>query len=167
LIGNRFLTAAQPQGEKSMSVFMVSKEHIDAIIAVVAQGPAQSEQDRQQWEDSMKYGILPDSSDPLGELGNTLIRENLASINARYPDTVNHPERVPGPCEPYWLVPYVFHSPKRIPTVVEAFKLIHSYQYQSCEHNGWETSQAKRTCEKLINLLIMALPGYKSAKWEI
>jgi hypothetical protein len=154
--------------KKSMSAFMVSKNQIDAIIAVVACGPSHSEKDARRWEDSMKWAdILPRTEDPLGELGNVLIHENILSINARYPDTVGTPERLPGPCEPYWLVPYVFHSPARIPTVVEALKLIDCYEYQSCEHDGWKTSQAKRVCEKLRGNLITALPGYEAAKWSI
>jgi len=151
-----------------MSAFMVSKGKIDAIFAVVACGPAHSEKDAQLWADSMRWaGILTKTQNPLGELGEIFIRENLASINARYPNTVGKPEHVPGPCEPYWLAPYVYHQPSRIPSVVEALKLIDCYEYQSCEHDGWKTSQAKRLCEKLRGNLITALPGYESAKWSI
>jgi hypothetical protein len=44
---------------------------------------------------------------------------------------------------------------------------LHAYTYQSCEHNGWETSQAKAFCDALRDRLISTLPGYNDGPWTI
>jgi hypothetical protein len=151
-----------------MSAFMVSKEHIDAIIAVIAEGPALSETTVQEWKSSIQYAkILPTNSEnPLNDLGSLLVRENLSSIHYRYPDTVRNPENTPGPEERYWEKEYVYQRPARVPNVIEAFKINECYEYQACEHPGWKTSEAKKICDKLRAVLILALPGYNAAPWE-
>lgn len=151
-----------------MAVSMVSKSHIDAIVAIVNEGPAQSGISKRDWKDGInRRGILPTGTEnALNALGDLLVRENLSSIHYRYPDTVANPEDTPGPCNLYWLREYVYEQPTRIPTVVEAFKVIKCYEYQSCEHPEWEDSEAQQICEELRLCLILALPGYEAAPWE-
>ena len=50
--------------------------------------------------------------------------------------------------------------------VVEALKALDCYEYQSCEHPEWETSEAFEFCRAMRNLLIGCLPGYDAAQWE-
>lgn len=150
-----------------MSAFMVSKSHIDALVAIIDEGPAKSGITIQEWKNSIDYAkILPENSvNPLNDLGDMLVRENLSSIHCRYPDSARNPENTPGPVELYWAKEYVYQRPARVPNVVEAFKVIDCYDYQSCEHPAWETSEAKKICDKLRTMLIPALPGYDAAPW--
>jgi hypothetical protein len=152
-----------------MSAFMVSKEHIDAIMAVIGHGPSDKAPTYLEWKDRMEWAnILPkfDTAQAINDLGDLLIRENLSSIHARYPDTIDNPDRTPGPIAQYWFTPYQFKAPPRVPTVVEAFKLLDCYEYQSCEHEEWPNSRACEVCRKLRAALIPALSGYDAAPWE-
>jgi len=52
-------------------------------------------------------------------------------------------------------------------SAVELIKALHCYEYQSCEHPGWRTSQAHSFCRALERRLIGELPGYDDAPWAI
>ena len=49
----------------------------------------------------------------------------------------------------------------------ELLNAIRGYQYQTCEHPSWETSEAKAFCEALQQRLISMLPGYRNGPWLI
>ena len=150
-----------------MSAYIVSRQHIDALMVIIAEGPAQSECTPEDWESNVRYAnILPQNSENrLNDLGDMFIRENLSSIHYRYPNTLQNPENTPGPEDLYWTKKYVYQRPARVPNVVEALKVIDCYAYQSCEHPEWETSEAYKICAKLREMLITALPGYNAAPW--
>jgi hypothetical protein len=85
-----------------------------------------------------------------------LVAENVVSLTARYGKrgTADLPKAhryTPGPALP----------------AIHVIKLAQSYDYQSCEHDGWSTSEAKRWIDNLIAGLIYALPGYDAAPWAI
>lgn len=50
---------------------------------------------------------------------------------------------------------------------VAVLKACDGYEYQSCEHPGWETSEAKAYLEALRRRMIQLLPGYDEAEWEV
>lgn len=98
-------------------------------------------------------------------LGKMLWEENHKSINYRYSEKNAAPA-------------YEFE----VPTTVELTpgliaKQIACYEYQSCEHLGWEDSKARKFCEDLKRSLvpnrveaddaIRKLPGYEEAPWGI
>ncbi|ETB37543.1 hypothetical protein O974_28215, partial [Mycobacterium avium 11-0986] len=41
------------------------------------------------------------------------------------------------------------------------------YEYQACEPNDWQTTEAYAFCRELHNMLIQVLPGYDPAPWGI
>jgi hypothetical protein len=41
------------------------------------------------------------------------------------------------------------------------------YEYQSCEHDGWDDSATKRFCNSLRHSLTASLPGYNAAPWAL
>src|SRR3990167_6369715 len=106
-----------------------------------------------------------ESADRIGAM---LIRENVASVAYRYPDDTDETRPGPRPC--YWLEPYAYrtgHDPlvgsrgqvawsARRPTAVEGLKLADHFEYQACEHPGWEASEAKAFLEALRGALGMA-----------
>lgn len=158
-----------------MSAFVVSTEHIDAIVSVAIHGPKDSTSRWEQgpswaegdprvipWQEQIwrkvATGGLPELAKPneigADDLGAMLLAENVASVNYRYDEIESRrPE-------------YRYRKPSRRPTVVEAFKLLGCLDYQSCEHPEWINSQAYRFCLALQDALIGCLPGYSAAPWE-
>lgn len=141
-----------------MSAFIVSKAHIDAIVLTALYG-SREEQLRRDW-------YAPTFGNPgwkvevgtLNRLGQMLWDECTTSVNYRYAHH-NHPE-------PFEVYQFDDFTANRIPAVT-ALKLIQCYEYQSCEHDGWKDSYAKRFCEQLTSSLIGCLPGYDAAPWGI
>ncbi len=139
-----------------MSAFIVNKAHIDALMALAG---------NEFLRPNEFFGAPPDYARARDLLGQMLVNECLASVKYRYPKVTD--DALPGPNDPYWLRPYVWPVLiGRTPTPVEGLKLISCYEYQSCEHPGWETSKAKEFCERLRPYLITKLPGYAEAPWE-
>lgn len=133
-----------------MSAYIVSKEHLDALMYLMV---------KHLWHGS------PRGADEVGQM---LMDQNVRSVQARY--TNDTPETLPGPTVRYWQEPYKYPyketAPKRIPTEVEGLKIVTCYEYQSCEDDGWEKSEAHRECARLVAALIRALPGYEEVPWE-
>jgi hypothetical protein len=146
-----------------MSAFVVSKEHIDAIVAAAMPSGAQ---EGCYWYrgGNGKYADYTNAD----EIGRMLWDECVRSVSYRYPD--NDP--LPGgayfddgtPESEAYVFP-LLKAPKLEP--VAALKAIQCYEYQSCEHPGWDTSEAKTFCSYLIEHLIQKLPGYAEAAWSV
>ena len=143
-----------------MSAFMVDKEHIDILIRVAMRGP---EGGQHQWY--RPYFQCQSINEEMADvIGAELVRANMQSIEARYPDT-RQGGGVPGPHDHYWEQSYRYADPGYDMTIVEAFKAIDCYEYQACEFDGWDTSDAKNFCEALRHCLGSKLPGYDEAPW--
>jgi hypothetical protein len=116
-------------------------------------------------------------------LGQRLLDECVASVHHRYPDTDPDDGDLPGPTNAYYMGPYVWHPyvvsetrliapglprviPPPAPTVVIA-KQIANYEYQSCEHDYWDSSEAHAFCRALADGLLRSLPGWEAAPWGI
>jgi hypothetical protein len=91
------------------------------------------------------------------QLGQILVNENVASVSYRYstPGRTgyygaeaaaamedNEDDILPGPCDRYYMAPYVYTEPRWQPTPGQVFSLIDCLDYQSCEHDGWRSSEA-------------------------
>ena len=97
-------------------------------------------------------------------LGQLLVNENVTSVLYRYSepgrtyyygaehaaemddDTI---ETLPGPCDRYYMGPYVFEDPHEETTPGAVFALLDCYDYQSCEHPEWRASEAYAFCRSL------------------
>jgi len=93
-----------------------------------------------------------------------LLDENVRSVSYRYSNTPI--TNLPGKTDAEYLLPFVFHPILRVPKPVEILKMLDCYEYQSCEHPGWEHSEAKVFCNALRHRAIRLLPGYDEAPWE-
>jgi hypothetical protein len=123
-----------------MSAIMCSDAHISALVC-----------------GAVKYEIdLPRECAVPAELFAVLVVENSASLRERYG---RQAEEMTGG-------PHRFISEPALPPL-HVIKLAQSYEYQSCEHDGWDTSKAKRWIANLISGLIYELPGYDAAPWSI
>lgn len=139
-----------------MSAFIVGPDHIDLLVTAAI-----------DWDVRV---TVPDESAPFGyraldltptELGRLLLRENLASVDYRYQGRLEESEfkapevyefrRVPhGALHPAWVL-----------------KALHCLEYQSCEHDGWESSTAFRVVRALEAAAARRVPGYEDGPgWE-
>lgn len=143
-----------------MSAFVVSKKHIDAIVTkAAAKGVRWSVPTDPGTEVEWKCAV--EDPDAMGQI---LMDACVKSVSYRY-DTPPGGE-LPGPNIQYWNKPYRHSLVGNLP-VVQVLKLVNGYEYQSCEHPDWETSEAKRICDAVIQTLIRVLPGYDEAEWAI
>lgn len=109
------------------------------------------------------------------EIGTMLWRENLNSIHYRYPDTKENDADYPGPIGfgAAWVDAYTWRSEPRSDGELAA--AIACYEYQSCEHPGWEDSKAYKVTEGLMQAILernrvtkwTEVPGADDAPWGI
>lgn len=145
-----------------MSAFVCTDRHVAAIVAAAVAGSRDPSPLR------CLIGVLPraealewiEQGEQLWELFprvcSLLRRENLKSVNFRYRQAAE----IPGP----FTVPFA-QAPKV--AAVAALKLLDCYDYQSCEHPGWEGSTGEQISSQLRRFLIRALPGYEDARWSL
>lgn len=139
-----------------MSAWIVSKAHIDLLVgAALKYAHSVPELVRYNAKLAAK---LPRGCTPT-QLGQILWRENHASIAARYL----------GEGDPARADAYAFAHPKQalVDDALAVLKSIDCYEYQSCEHEGWEKSGAKLFCDMLRKEAVQHLPGYDNAPWGI
>lgn len=144
-----------------MSAFVVNPEHINAMVDLaLTNQPGPS---FHYWHEGS--GSHEVTMETRHETARMLLRENIESVAARYPDDdrsmLPGPFPTPDPDEHQHVV-----RPGTLPNPVEALKLIRCYEYQSCEHAGWESSEAAAFCKFLTGAMIAKLPGYSEAPWE-
>jgi hypothetical protein len=141
-----------------MSAWIVSKKHIDYMVTAALTC-------------ERKRGYGPDYGGQRVHLGNAdevgagLLAENIESVAYRYDS--RDLNDLPGPIKQTRPEQYRYRPQPPGIDVVTAIKAIHCYEYQSCEHPGWDTSAAKAFCEELKGGLICCLPGYEDAPWGI
>jgi len=169
-----------------MSAYVNSKEHIDALLRVGLEGPTERDmRPDHAWHTlawyigSERHELRPDTADSIGAM---LTVENVRSVQYRYPE--DSFDTLPGPINNGWAAtamlgryeypaaygrgPIAIAAGPRRLTAVEALKAIDGYEYQSCEHPGWKTSEAAAYCDTLRGRLISCLPGYDEAEtWEL
>ena len=91
------------------------------------------------------------------DVGKILYAENLASVNYRYNDTPDAQN----------VFKFDDRAKQANPSAVVVLKAANCLSYQSCEHDGWQASQAHKIVEAIISSAIYSLPGYQDAQWEI
>jgi hypothetical protein len=145
-----------------MSAYVVDRNHIKYLVSAAVAGPDKFH----LWHDGKTIFDLDRSdADGLTSLGQMLWDENIKSIEARYPDCVGKPEKMPGRNDEKFI--YCHGSGFRVDRFepVQVIKAAACYAYQSCEHDGWEKSAAKAFCDTLRDKYIRLLAGYEQAEW--
>lgn len=138
-----------------MSAFVQHSDHVDLLVTAI-----------------MRFDVHAGKEDPTApshwreislidfdEVGRSMIRENVNSVLYRYAD-VSAEELADYQT---MVETYTFDSILPLPPVVALLKAVHGYTYQSCEHPGWDTSDAKALTDALEATLIRSLPGYHAA----
>lgn len=155
-----------------MSAFMVSTVHIDAMLtAGLVLGPAygtplswywpdlDATTDRGSWtSEQLRQEAVQRRREltlaTAGRVGAMLLAENRRSVDHRY-------------AEEELEEPYLYSRVPGRPDPVVVLKAIACYEYQSCEHPGWRTSEAHAFVRVLESAMVHHLPGYENAPWEI
>lgn len=137
-----------------MSAWIVSREHIDVLVDSLLRSEA------------VDYGRLsPD------ELGRMLWLENVASIHARYPDTAESDSDYPGPVGFSRSDAAGYrHTRRPTPPVDALHDAWSSFNYQTCEHGGYEASEPFRWARAMIAHLETHPdydPGHRNQGWDI
>jgi hypothetical protein len=148
-----------------MSAFVVDRKHIDALVTAALDGCPLRQGSPVSWyfpsierpgdtlvtlQEKRRTARQEDAS----RIGAMLWAENVNSVNHRY-------------TEDEWEDVYEYRRYTGTLPAVQVLKAIDCYVYQSCEHDGWETSEAKQFCESLRHAYIGLLPGYSDAEWSI
>jgi hypothetical protein len=89
------------------------------------------------------------------QAGEMLHAENVKSVNYRYGEATS-----PRFALCAWAAFHPFSQ-------VQIIKAAHCLRYQSCEHPGWEKSDACKLLEAIIGHDSTGLAGYDEAEWEI
>jgi len=144
-----------------MSAFIVNKEDIDTLVyAALNARPSYNGNDRKlSWwrvDENGRYvgwNAVHENAEHMSDsdyrafvtpsmAGELLVTENVRSVEYRYPDTARDRGDLPGPTDAYYMAPYVYAEPRVELTPGAVFELIDTLDYQSCEHDGWTTSEA-------------------------
>jgi len=152
-----------------MSAFVVSHSHIDLLVETAMFGPAGT---RRNWHTFTYYHRTPNEPDlsagrertirpgdyaAANRLGQLLLNENVSSVNYRYPGDPELPADESYQCR----------TTARL-SAVDVLMALDGYEYQSCEHPGWRTSEAHSFTDALRRALIGHLPGYSESDcWAI
>jgi len=116
-----------------MSAFVVSMEHINAIL--------------------QRYEPTPELS--FEQAGQLLIDWNFKSVNYRYGENAE---------------PYRFYKiPIKKLSDVQIYKAINCYEYQSCEHTDYFSSEASALIKNIVSTLSdeFSPSEYEEAEWSI
>ena len=88
--------------------------------------------------------------------GAMLWAENYASVSHRYSESE--------------VAPVYVHRSVPLNSIADSAvricKLIDCYEYQSCEHPGWEASEARKWCDRLRGEVCGLMRGYDEASWS-
>lgn len=140
-----------------MSAWIVTRAHIDVLVLAGVQFGVPYDLNRR--------GAVGPAV--LAAAGADLWAENHRSVNYRYRED-SKPPAYPAPTAEVILDP------------VAVVKAVDCFAYQSCEHPGWQTSDAAVYCQRLRAAAMTGLPvepgdadghryplGYDGAAWSI
>ena len=128
-----------------MSAFMCSDRHLTALATYAVRHGLSGIVDAGQGEARM-----------IAEVFGVLARENVASLNARYP-------YAPGDGIGAVVPRVVLEQFGAVTTI----KACHCYAYQACEHRDWQASLAKQIVDAIEAHAVRHLPGYDAAPWGL
>jgi hypothetical protein len=147
-----------------MSAYVVDRNHILYLLAAATSSAIEPHGKFSWFHDGHWHYVRSDESERAAEVANLLWRENIASVSARYPNESR--ATLPGPCyENFVIEPAEFPASFKVINPVQVIKACDCYEYQSCEHEAWKTSEAHAFISALRSAAWRALPGYDDAEW--
>jgi hypothetical protein len=167
---------------EAVSAYVVSKRHVDLLVrAALAHG---ADGCRMQWWQVDADGeydgwrIIDADAERRREtheasywtpsmVGQMLVSANVLSVVCLYPDTDPSLGDLPGPVDAYYVGPYVYEDPGRVPSSGETFRLIDQLDYQACEYDGWRRSEPFMFQEALRQRACRNVDGYDDLAPEV
>uniref|UniRef100_A0A6M3JER0 Uncharacterized protein n=1 Tax=viral metagenome TaxID=1070528 RepID=A0A6M3JER0_9ZZZZ len=155
-----------------MSAFIVSKEHVDALISAAlyhapkypgdARFPASwfseepdPDEDRSAWYQACRRELTEETADATGLM---LWEECRQSVAHRYPNDGDGMWPGPAGLTMAEVAEYRYQSNQIIAAdPVKTLQALRCYEYQTCEHPDWESSEAKRCVEAIRDKMISRL----------
>ncbi len=144
-----------------MSAYIVDDAHIDALIDIAKQytrpGPAVCRY-KFCWA-AQRNPFLSHSLDDQTEteIGRMLLAENARSVGHRC-------REVQDPA----ALTYVYRPTKRTYTPAQALMVIRGYEYQACETDDWDRTEAHDFCRALYRRVVdVAIPQEDTDYWTV
>ena len=128
-----------------MSAYVVSDHHLNYLVSFASDK-------RVTWYDK-KSGTRPDVYGNEQEIFSKLHRANVESVNARYKE---HDTSEP--------VPFEYRGDTE---PIQILKACACFDYQACEVEDYDQTEAARVVDAIRDAAIRALYGYENAQWEI
>lgn len=154
-----------------MSAYIVNLEHVAYLVQAGTACELGFRRSTLSWAwnidreaDTYERQTLPAGDcEQAQRVGQMLWDENIKSVQARYPrDAV---AKLPGTVDCGYEYPKQGEPRFDIFDPVQVIKACDCFDYQSCEHEGWVTSEAKAYIDALRHHAWSALPGYDGAAW--
>lgn len=133
-----------------MSAFICSEKHVNTIVSYAAENDIsvyiKAASGQRYWHSVKKDPIL---------IAKILKQANVDSVNHRYNES-DKPSRAK-----YKPEATAFISP------IQIVKLCNCFDYQSCEVDDYDDSDAARIINSIRSNAITNIPGYNDAAWAI
>jgi hypothetical protein len=155
-----------------MSAFVVSNSHIHLLVHTAMYGPTDAHRtwhtfsyyhrtpNEPAGNSGTQHTIRPGDFDAADKLGQLLLSENVKSVHHRYPSDHDLPAGDYAALYRFGSAPHV--------SAVDMLVALDGYEYQSCEHPDWRTSEAHSFTDTLRRAVIGHLPGYYESRcWAI
>lgn len=165
-----------------MSAYVVDRDHIIYLVDAarklsLARGNTSAGSDFSYWNGSERVHLRCGDDEAAAKAAQMLWDANILSVLARYPDDAKDVEDakriaretgespMPGPIKEDFDIgddfPFIHNTP-------EPLQVLHScscYEYQSCETETWELSEAWRFIDSLRAAAIRRLQADKDLTW--
>lgn len=146
-----------------MSAFMVSHDHIDALLTFAKD---------KRMQDRLSYFVNRRAEGPLEwtAIGRVMLAENERSVCHRYSDCVpgNLPGKIGEEAIGYRFRPFEkFIHMAFTQKCVWIIKACDCFDYQACETDDYEESIAYKIIRSIRAEAVRCLPGYDEAPWGI
>jgi hypothetical protein len=150
-----------------MSAYIVDKNHILFLLAAMTSRTIGRNYGFSYYHEpnGERVKVVDGDCEQIAQIGNLLWRENIASVSARYSDKTS--ATLPGPRGGSFEVTAqdVARAHYNRIDPLHVLKSCACYEYQSCEHAGWKTSEAHAIIADLERAAWQSLPGYDDAPW--
>lgn len=146
-----------------MACLLINDKTISALVQAVFNAGYSKREAVNPWQyqnDPKAYHYVMFALEESQKQANLLKAANIASFNECY-------KHNPDMQEPAFKgdVQLCIGAPPHGP--LQAIKLVQFVEYQCCEVEGWENSEACKLLNKYLTVLIPNLPGYDRMSWGL
>jgi hypothetical protein len=146
-----------------MSAYIVSRKHIEYLV-MAAMSQRITRGHLLWWFNNDQHNELRSGDyDKAVKVGQMLWDENIKSVLCRYPEDTK--ETAPGPCGENYVFALSDNAPWLEFDPVQVLKACDCYEYQSCEHDEWKSSEAFDFINRLRQHAWSSIKGYEDAAW--